>query len=97
MNRGGYGLGYCGLIPNRGRLALRPTQTLIKWVPGALSPGVKRPGLEADHTLPSCAEVNRWSCIFTPSFIFMTWCLIKHMAWYFFKHRNDFTFYLTCT
>jgi hypothetical protein len=30
------------------RPALRPTKP-IQWVPGGLSPGVKRPGREADH------------------------------------------------
>jgi hypothetical protein len=34
----------------------------IQWAPGALSPGVKRPGREADHSQPSSAEVkNIWS------------------------------------
>jgi hypothetical protein len=32
------------------RPALGPTQPPIKWVYGALSPGVKRPGHEADHS-----------------------------------------------
>jgi hypothetical protein len=31
------------------------TQPLIKWVPGALSLGVKRLGCEADHSPPSSA------------------------------------------
>jgi hypothetical protein len=35
------------------RPALGPTQPPIQWVPGALSPGVKRPGREADHS-PIC-------------------------------------------
>jgi len=35
-----------------------PTQTLIQWVPEALSLGVKRPGHEADHSPPSSAEVK---------------------------------------
>jgi hypothetical protein len=39
-------------------LALEPTQPPIQWVPGALSPGVMRPGCEADHLPPSSAEVN---------------------------------------
>jgi hypothetical protein len=30
----------------------------IQWVPGAFPPGVKRPGREADHSLPSTAEVK---------------------------------------
>jgi hypothetical protein len=38
--------------------ALGPTQPPLKWVPGALSLGVKRPGLEADHSSPSSAEVK---------------------------------------
>jgi hypothetical protein len=40
------------------RPALGPTQSPIQWVPGALSPGVKQPGLEADHSPPSSAEVK---------------------------------------
>jgi hypothetical protein len=44
------------------RPALGPTQTLIQWVPRAISPGVKRPGREGDHSFPSSAEVkNAWS------------------------------------
>jgi hypothetical protein len=38
--------------------ALGPTQPPIKWVPSALSLGVKRPGREADHSPPSSAEVK---------------------------------------
>jgi len=34
----------------------RPTNPPIQWVPGALSPGVKQPGREADHLPPSLAE-----------------------------------------
>jgi hypothetical protein len=43
-------------IPSR--LALRSNQPPIQWVLGTLSPGVKRPGREADHSPPSSAEVN---------------------------------------
>jgi hypothetical protein len=38
------------------RPALGPTQPPIQWVPGALSPGVKRPGREADHWPPASPE-----------------------------------------
>jgi hypothetical protein len=40
------------------RTALGPTQPPIQRVPGALSLGVKRPGREAGHSPPSCAEVK---------------------------------------
>jgi hypothetical protein len=39
-------------------LALEPTQPPIHWVQGALSLGIKRLGREADHSLPSSAEVK---------------------------------------
>jgi hypothetical protein len=56
----------------------------IQWVPKALSLGVKRPGREADHSLPSSAEVqNAWRYTSTPQYVFMAWCLVKH---------RDFTF-----
>jgi len=35
--------------------ALRPTQPPIQRVPGALFPGIKRPGRKADHSHPSTA------------------------------------------
>jgi hypothetical protein len=34
------------------------TQPSIQWVPGALSLGIERLGREADHSLPSSAEVK---------------------------------------
>jgi hypothetical protein len=55
------------------RPVLGPTQPPIKWVTGALSPGIKRPGREADHSSPTSAEVkdngsiyplsNTFSCV----------------------------------
>jgi hypothetical protein len=37
---------------------------------GALSPGLKRPGRETDHTTPSSAEVkNTWIYTSTPSYV----------------------------
>jgi hypothetical protein len=41
------------------RPALRPTQRPIVWVPGALSPGVNRPGRGADRSPPASAEVEK--------------------------------------
>jgi hypothetical protein len=49
------------------RSAVGPTQPPIKWVPGALSLGVKRPGREADHSAPTSAEVKKTIYTFTPS------------------------------
>jgi hypothetical protein len=40
------------------RQALWPTQPPVKWVPGTLPPGVKRPGCEADHSHPPSSEVE---------------------------------------
>jgi hypothetical protein len=55
------------LFTTASRTALGPTQPPIHWVPGALSPGVKHPGHEADHSPPSSSEVkNAWSYISTP-------------------------------
>jgi hypothetical protein len=39
------------------RPALGPTQPPIQWVQGALSPGIKWPGHEVDHSPTSSAEV----------------------------------------
>jgi hypothetical protein len=36
--------------------ALGPTQSLIDWIPGTLSLGIKRPGREADHSPPTGVE-----------------------------------------
>jgi hypothetical protein len=49
------------------RPALGSTQPLNQWVPGVLSPGVKRPGRETDHSPPASAEVKKiWICTSTP-------------------------------
>jgi hypothetical protein len=54
------------------RQALRDTQTPIQWVSGALSPGVKRPRREADHSLATSAEVKKmWIYTSTLSLVFM--------------------------
>jgi hypothetical protein len=53
----------------------------MQWVAGTLLLGVKRPGREADHSPPSSGKVkNAWTYIFTPQYVFMAWCLVKHRA-----------------
>jgi hypothetical protein len=51
------------LFSRSSRPALRATQPPIQWVPGALSPGVKRPGREADHSPPTSAESRKCGSI----------------------------------
>jgi hypothetical protein len=54
------------------RPALGSTQPPIQWVPRALSPGVKRPGHEAEHSPPTSAEVKKtWIYTSTPPYAFM--------------------------
>jgi hypothetical protein len=57
------------------RPVLRPTQPHTQWVPGALSPRVKRSKCESDHSHPSSAEVNNVGAIppllISPPYIFM--------------------------
>jgi len=48
-------------------MVLEPTQPPIQWEAWALTPGVKRPGSETDHSPPPSAEVkNAWSYASTP-------------------------------
>jgi hypothetical protein len=53
--------------------------------------GVKWPGREADHSLPSSAEVKKWVELYLHSPTTPSWC----GAWL--KHRDNFTFTLTFT
>jgi hypothetical protein len=54
------------------RPALEPTQSSIQWVQGALYPGGKRPGREADHSPPTSAETKKvWIYISTSTYAFM--------------------------
>jgi len=48
---------------------------------------VKRPGREPDHSPPSSVEVkNAWNYNYTPQYVFIAWCLVKH--------RDTYIFYL---
>jgi hypothetical protein len=54
------------------RPALGSSQPPIKWVPRALSPGVKRQGCQTDHSPPTSAEVKKiWTYTSTPPYVFM--------------------------
>jgi len=53
---------------------MAPTEHPIQWVQGALSPGVKLQGREADYSRPSSAKVKKaWSFNSTPQYNFMAW------------------------
>jgi hypothetical protein len=62
--------------------AVVPTQFPLQWVPGALSPGVRRPGREANHSPPTSAEIKETS-IYTPTPPYSSMTLVKH--------RDNFT------
>jgi hypothetical protein len=54
------------------RPVLGPTQPPVQWVPGALSPGKKLPGREADHSPPTSADVKKtWIYTSTSPYVFM--------------------------
>jgi hypothetical protein len=68
------------------RQALGTTQPPIQWVPEPLSPGVKWPVHETDHSPPASAEVkNTWVNISTPPYVFMAQCFVftnhQHCEW----------------
>jgi hypothetical protein len=66
------GRGKIFLFSTSSRPVLGPTQPPIQWVLGALSLGVKRLGCEADHSVPTSAEVkNTWIYTSTPPYTFM--------------------------
>jgi hypothetical protein len=52
------------------------TQPPIRWVPGALSPGLKRPDHKHFHLALSSVQIkNKRNLTSTFQFIFMAWCL----------------------
>jgi hypothetical protein len=66
------------------RPALEPTYPPMQWVPGTLSPWVKRPRCEAGHSPPSGAQVKNGVAIPPlPQYVFMAQgqlykCFINH-------------------
>jgi hypothetical protein len=83
----GCGLDDRGSISNRAkrffvfstasRLALEPTLPPIQWLLGALPPGVKWPGHEADHSSPSSAKVNNGGALPPLPHVFIGWWLMN--------------------
>jgi hypothetical protein len=65
-------------------MALRPIQPPIQWVSEALSLAVKRPGLEADHSPPSSAEVKECAELYLHSPNKPSWRGAQ------LKHRDNF-------
>jgi hypothetical protein len=61
------------LFTTSSRPALGSTQLPIQWVLGDFSPGVKRPGREADHSLPASVKVKKlWIYTSTLTYDFMS-------------------------
>jgi hypothetical protein len=60
------------LFSTSSRPALGSTYPPIQWVPGDVSPEVKRPGSDADHSPPASAEFRKmWIYIAIPAYAFM--------------------------
>jgi hypothetical protein len=76
------------LLTTMSRSALGSTQPPIQWIQGAFFLGVKRPGLEADHSPPSSAEVEEFLELYLHSPNTSTW----HGAQFEKKCRDKFTF-----
>jgi hypothetical protein len=82
----GYGLDDWGIESLQGLgNFLFTTQPSIKWVLEAFSLGVKRPGSEADHSLPSSAKIKK-ACSYTSIPNTPSWHGTQ------LKHRDNFTF-----
>jgi hypothetical protein len=72
--------GKISVIYMTSRPVLGPTEPPIQWVPEALSPEVKRPEREADHSPPSSTEV-KYIRIYSPLPCTFSWRnaqLFKH-------------------
>jgi hypothetical protein len=67
----------------------------MKWVLRALSPEIKRPVREADHSPPSSAEVkNVWGYTITPQYVFKLRCLGKQSDNFSFTYLKALTRHL---
>jgi hypothetical protein len=71
--------GRCNVVvfsspPYPDRLWCPPSHPPIHWVQRALSPVLKRPGREADHSPHSSAEAKKSP---SPPYVFMAWGLVK--------------------
>jgi hypothetical protein len=76
----GYGLDDQGVgvrVPMRAKIFTFPYRpdrlwSPLQWVLGALSPWIKRPRREADHSPPTSAEVRKtWVYTSTPPYVFI--------------------------
>jgi hypothetical protein len=78
-------------------MALGSTQPPIRWVPGPVSLGVKRPEREADHSPPSSAEVKGCLVLYLHSSIRLHGVVINlkkeaqglcHYYYYYYYHHH---------
>jgi hypothetical protein len=70
-----------------------PIHPPIQWVLGALSPGVKRPGREADHSPPSSAEVKNGGAVNPLPIrlhdLVVNYVVITRLTFTFYEHKCD--------
>jgi hypothetical protein len=85
-----WGLGIF-LFTTTSRMALRPTQPPIQWVPMALPLGVKQLRHEAEHPPPYSVKIKEWVELYHHSSHMPSW----HGAQLRKKHRDNFTFTFT--
>lgn len=77
------------LVSPVARPALGPTQLPIRWVSESASRGLKWPGREISYSPPFSAKAtNGWNCTSVFPYVFIAWCLIKHM--------NNLCFLVSC-
>jgi hypothetical protein len=68
----------CSKVPQQTTLPHAPPPPPVQWAPWDISPRIKRPESETNHSLSSSAEVKDGGLISTtaPRYVFMAWCLI---------------------